>query len=336
MDEDMPEIPDSVSRVLAEASKNWTLQVTSITKQMSSAISAATIARDVAKRMQPFQDAIRIHSVINTQATIARGIAESMQPFYDAIQRSISSIDFSWVHEALQRMLPPNWRDLEWCDVDRALEVMDETGWCLVWCPRVGVVKELIREGDLAARTRMILDAKAAVVEDMDECLAGMKHSESQEYRQAATKALRAFDDGHVEAAQALAAAVISAVINGGFRLPSFGEARTRFQGDPKEASIRAFREQAVFNMVARSLQAYYAHRGDPVPPSFSRHATAHSVSDEQYNEVNALAALLLAVAFTKEADLLMQWSDEQQTDAASDGEGHPRPVSSKRQGAHR
>lgn len=158
-------------------------------------------------------------------------------------------------------------------------------------------------------------------MEDMEGCLAGLSHPESSAYRRAAELAIRAFKDGHVEAAQALAGADISAIINGGFHQPSFAKARARFEGDPKEASINAFREQAVYNMVARSLQEqYYAHRNDPVPRTFSRNATAHSVSDEQYTEVNNLASLLLAVAFTTEADLLMEMSYEQETDVSSGG----------------
>lgn len=45
-----------------------------------------------------------------------------------------------------------------------------------------------------------------------------------------------------------------------------------------------------------------------------------HTVSEEQYNEVNSLASLLLVVAFTKEVDLLMEWSDQQKPDGSSVG----------------
>jgi hypothetical protein len=67
-------------------------------------------------------------------------------------------------------------------------------------------------------------------------------------------------------------------------------------------------------------LQRYFANAGDPVPSSFSRHATIHSVSDEQYRDENSLASLLLVVALTKEADLLMDEGDQQKRDGGNGG----------------
>ncbi len=73
-----------------------------------------------------------------------------------------------------------------------------------------------------------------------------------------------------------------------------------------------------MFNTVSQSLQRFFVDRRDPVPSSFSRHATIHTVSDEQYNEVNSLAYLLLLVAFIKEEDLLMEWADGAKPDVDS------------------
>ena len=87
----------------------------------------------------------------------------------------------------------------------------------------------------------------------------------------------------------------------------SFGKAKQKLTGDPREESINAFRQQAVLNMVSRSLQGYNPLQGDPVPTTFNRHATHHSISCRQYTEVNSLASLLLLVAFIKERDLLLE-----------------------------
>lgn len=259
----------------------------------------------------------QLSSVSRVQVAFGQRLAEMLGPFNRAVQQTFLNIDFRWVRGAMQRAMPLNWRDFEPPDVDRVLAVMDETGWCLVWCPRQDTIRKLIDAQDLGARTRLLVDSRTLLIEDMNECLEGMSHPDSSAYRRAASLAIRAFDGGHVQAAQALAAAVISAIINGGFRL-SFRKAEARFRGDPKEESLGAFREQAVYNMVARSLQQYYAHMDDPVPPFFSRHATIHSFSEEQYNEVNSLASLLLVVAFVKEADLLMKWNSQQAPDTGS------------------
>ena len=240
------------------------------------------------------------------QANVAQQLNQMLRPIQEALNQAYANLDLSWVAEALKAGMPPNWQDFDSGEVDRILTVMDETGWCLVWSPRADVIRVLIEATDMDARHEVLLEMKGDVVEDLIDCLEGVTHEDSKEYRRADDQAVQAFAAGHVEAAQALAASVISAIINGGFRMPSFAEARERFKGDPKEASIRAFREQAVYNMVADCLQRFFVDRGDPVPPNFSRHATAHSVAAQQYNEVNSLASLLLAVAFTKEADVLM------------------------------
>ncbi len=240
------------------------------------------------------------------QANVAHQLNQMLRPIQEALNQAYANLDLSWVAEALKAGMPPNWQDFDRGEVDRILTVMDETGWCLVWSPRADVIRVLIEATDMDARHEALLEMKGDVVEDLIDCLEGVTHEDSKEYRRADDQAVQAFAAGHVEAAQALAASVISAIINGGFRMPSFAQARERFKGDPKEASIRAFREQAVYNMVADCLQRFFADRGDPVPPNFSRHATAHSVAAQQYNEVNSLASLLLAVAFTKEADVLM------------------------------
>ena len=261
----------------------------------------------------------QVASIAQTQTVITRSFEAIVQPLQDAIRLTLPrlNLDLSWVHEAWVGAMPPNWRDLEPNDVDRVLTVMDETGWCLAWCPRVHIIRELLTTDTIDARERTLLGSRAAIVEDMQECVGGMSHSGSTDYRRTVTLAISAFDAGHVEAAQALAAAEISAIINGGFKL-NFADARERFRGDPTQETVNAFREQAVLNMVARSLQRYYADLGDPPPPGFSRHATIHSVSAEQYNEVNSLASLLLAVAFSKEVDLLMSWREQDPEDAST------------------
>ena len=64
-----------------------------------------------------------------------------------------------------------------------------------------------------------------------------------------------------------------------------------------------------LFLVLAQSLQRYHSSM-DPVPTSFSRHATAHSISPALYTEVNSLASLLVVVALIAETDELMVWAD--------------------------
>jgi hypothetical protein len=256
----------------------------------------------------------QVNSLVDAQVALSKQLNDAVRPLAWLInssatldlQKALSGIDFSWVEESLRNALPPNWRDLGHSSrLDQVLAIMDETGWCLVWCPRGELIEQLVDAPDVDARTAILLNAQELVLEDLRECLADTDGEEIADHRDAAWRAIDAFASGHDAAAQALAASDLSALINGTLGL-SFHGAEQRLQGDPMEASINAFREQAVFNMVSLSLQRYYADRGDPVPASFSRHATAHSISNEQYTKINSLAALLLLVAFIKELDLLL------------------------------
>ena len=262
--------------------------------------------------------AAQVKSIVDARAALGKQLNDVVRPLASLLnnsvtldlQKFISGVDLTWLAESLRNALPPNWRDLGNSREVEVLAIMAETGWCLVWCPRRELIERLLEAPDLEARTIVLLGAQELVVEDMRACLAEITSEDVAGHRTAAQQAIDAFEAGHVEAAQALAAAAISALINGTLGL-TFHRAEESLQGDPMEASIKAFRKRAVFNMVSISLQRYYADRGDPVPASFSRHATAHSISNEQYTKVNSLAALLLLVAFIKELDLLLEATDD-------------------------
>jgi hypothetical protein len=260
--------------------------------------------------VKQIQGVVKIQEMYGRQLNeLVRALAPDLKAFNNLVAESFASIDLTWVDRALKQALPPNWRSLDSSAVDTILKVMDETGWCLVWCPRGEIIEELLAAPDVEARTRFVLDSKAVICDDLRDCLREADRSELDAHRHAAGRAIDAFVAGHFEAAQALAASDISALIGETLGL-NFAAAREAFEGDPMQQSINRFRQQAAFNMVSRSLQRYFADRGDPVPTAFSRHATSHSISDDQYTEVNALSSLLLVVAFIRELDLLMREQD--------------------------
>lgn len=57
-------------------------------------------------------------------------------------------------------------------------------------------------------------------------------------------------------------------------------------------------REVASLMPVPLALAEWWPHKQDPLPTSFSRHATAHAViASEQVNATNALVAVMVAVS---------------------------------------
>lgn len=61
---------------------------------------------------------------------------------------------------------------------------------------------------------------------------------------------------------------------------------------------LMVLRELATVMPVAKSLTEWWPDRGQELPDTFSRHATAHAISEpDQVNPVNALIAIMLAVS---------------------------------------
>ena len=188
----------------------------------------------------------------------------------------LPKLDLTWVEEALRRAHPSNWEGLNSTEVYAVLDLMEDTGWCLVWAPSADVIQKLLAEPDAEARLERLIASKLEIAQDLRTRVGEVHRVELGGHRKATIRAIEAFLDGHVEAAQALAASVISALIGGTLGL-KFAVAREQLEGDPMEESINNFRQRAVFNMVARSLQQYFAELGEAVPTSFSRHADSSS-----------------------------------------------------------
>ena len=86
--------------------------------------------------------------------------------------------------------------------------VVTAEGIPLVGVPRTGVVSALLAAGDRAERLRVLLAREGDVLADCRDALRGVRHGELADDKRLARAALDAYDDGHHEAAAALAAAV--------------------------------------------------------------------------------------------------------------------------------
>ncbi|HYF71838.1 MAG TPA: hypothetical protein VD864_03400, partial [Nocardioides sp.] len=113
-----------------------------------------------------------------------------------------------------------------------------------------------------------------------------------------------ALDAGHTEAAQALAGSVVDAILGS-----YFGTERYKYTPDKKgkrtkdaydEFSVRQF---IAFAPVWQTYQQFFVTDGDKVPTTFSRNATAHTVSRRQFNRRNAVQGLMVACSLLYRLD---------------------------------
>lgn len=99
-------------------------------------------------------------------------------------------------------------------------QVVTADGIPLVGVPRAGVVSALLAAHDRAERLRVLLAREDEVLSDCRDALRGARHAELADDKRLARASLDAYDDGHHEAAAALAGAVGAAALRRCLRGP--------------------------------------------------------------------------------------------------------------------
>lgn len=179
---------------------------------------------------------------------------------------------------------------------------MEESGWSLVWTPRVEIVRSLIgapageREGVLLRAERDVLDDLAAAIEEIS-------REELTELGAANREAIGAFRDGWLRASQALSTVVFTTLfhrhVDG-----RFTSARESLEPlYPREATLANMRLYCILRAVLVAIDTYTGNDDEPVPTRFNRHASSHRLSPEQYTRLNALAALMLTTSLLREVE---------------------------------
>lgn len=218
------------------------------------------------------------------------------------IAQQVAAQQSAWIKTlgpSLERLklafYPANLRSIEgirWEDVQSVVMV---DGIALYGVPRTTIAEALIR-ADSASKRRDILgrmwmaisaDCRAAVVACRSEAVAP--------YAPVALKALNALDAGHAEAAQALTGSLMDSMVN-----IYFGKDRHLYTPDKRGSRTNAAydeftaHEYIALAPVWQAWQKYFPDEGLPIPHTFSRNATAHTVSSKQYSRRNAVQGLMI------------------------------------------
>lgn len=212
-------------------------------------------------------------------------------------KRMAESVRWAW---------PPNWEDDGW-EVGVMLARMDiisTEGLPLIWVPRADLVGDLTAQDDADARTALLLERADDALDACGDQLGHVEDGGLVPIAKGVHRALDAWRSGHRDAVQALATAALDTTITRSYGLGSRTAAR-EFGLPLEEVSIGVVRQAMVLAAVHRALDTFDPIK-DPIPTRYNRHATVHAVSPEQYNEANALIALLLATSLVRErhADL--------------------------------
>ncbi len=209
--------------------------------------------------------------------------------------------DIAPTFDFLARLYPANLRGIEDLDFEEVEAVVMLDGIALYGVPRREIAEKLIRAGSSAARREVLGRRWKAISAD---CRVAVESCTSASpmvapYLAFALASLDALDAGHPKAAQAMAAAVLDTAVNGYFGKQRYdltpNRKRTRTNDEYQDFEVRKFIATAP---LWQAYQNYWAEDGDPIPTTFSRHASVHGVSAKQYSRRNAVQAVLFVSSF--------------------------------------
>lgn len=141
-------------------------------------------------------------------------------------------------------------------------QVVTAEGIPLVGVPRADVVAALLTAGDRAERLRVLLAREADVLADCREALRGVRHGDLADDKRLARASLDAHDDGHHEAAAALAAAVGAGALRRCLRGPR-AQVVQQVLLDPDLAPYSELRLRAALAPLLAVRPAVVADRGE-------------------------------------------------------------------------
>ncbi len=194
----------------------------------------------------------------------------------------------------LNAFYPPNWPS--GVDLDRVTAVINGDGIPIVWVPRESIVEEVLAAPDRAARIDILLSHSADVAVDCREVLDEITEPTLAGQLPLANRALDAFAEGHLEAAQALATVVTETAVAGALS-GKYTEVKKVVLFDPDEVPWTRLRLAAALGPIYRFYTTWFRRSGTPAPVELSRHVTVHEADASHYTSGNALVAVLLVTS---------------------------------------
>ncbi len=235
-------------------------------------------------------------SIAESAARIATQFTAHQATWLENIGPAIASMHASFY--------PPNLRTIEGLKFEEVEQVVMVDGIPLYGVPRTSTAEALIR-ADGASKRRDILGRRWKTISaECRDAVEGCSSAAVASYVPFAVAAIDALAAGHTEAAQALAGSLVDTILSS-----YFGKDRYKYTPDKKgkrtkdaydEFSVRQF---IAFAPMWQAYQQFFVTDGDKVPTTFSRNATAHTVSRRQFNRRNAVHGLMVACSLLYRLD---------------------------------
>jgi hypothetical protein len=224
-----------------------------------------------------------------------------LKPAFDAIhaiQREQFAGLLDGIQVALDRFLPPNWRGVEGRKFKDLETMLLDEGLPLAWVPPPAVLARIFAASTPAERRRVIGRSWKTIACACDEQLDSISASELKGHAKLGKQAVASLLDGNSPASQALSANLLDSVLHAHFNKKD----RRTITGQKTRLDFKSYpvRVAIVLGGIWGAYGEYWPEKGDKIPRSFSRHASAHGASARQYSRINAVLALMHVTALLK------------------------------------
>lgn len=230
---------------------------------------------------------------ISDQLGVAQAVAASLS---ETIERSLKPIleGFEKFALAFGRFAPTNWG--EDADFEAITSLMLDEGYCLAWVPPEHVVAAMVAGTDRASWDQVLESNSAETLDSVREILGQCNEPLLDDLKISVEEAVDAFESGNTKAAQSLASSCITHVTQAILGHGALADAKREWRVEDEEDLSFAFR----LELLGACLSRVFEKTSENLP-GFNRHATAHGVDQSAYSEANALNAIMLAAAWTRE-----------------------------------
>lgn len=221
-------------------------------------------------------------------AQVTQQFAAQQAHVWDSIAASVRLI--------VPSSYPPNLRDVDGIRLTEVRQVAFIEGVPLYRIPCKETAEVLLQAENPEERQVVLARRWKGIVDDCRDAVEACESEAVARYKAKVLEALDALEADLPSASQALASCILESLV-----WDFFGEDRKRFT--PAKWGNRkpdAYEELGVHEFIAfapiwQAFQQFDRSKGDPVPRTFSRHASVHTISDDQFTKVNTLQGLMLA-----------------------------------------
>ncbi len=190
-------------------------------------------------------------------------------------------------------------------------EFVEQEGIPLYAIPRDrDIVMKLLEAKDRQGRRQILGEFCQSLVVDCTAILEQAKNTVINDLRDSIEDAIAAVCAGYYYAAQALFTVILDTLIsyfypNRENRIKIIGHQRSA--SVPDEIKAMEIRDALVWLPIWHAHEQFWVDRGDPIPNDrYSRHASVHAVSVDQYNKENCIQVMMLVaslIAYAEQID---------------------------------